>query len=188
MASDPGSSKKMGISGTITTYNASLFLNTNFSDVTILVENESFPAHKIVLARFDYFRALFLGGLAESTQKEIRLEVGAVPFKNILRYIYHDYLSLESISTKTIIDILHLADMYNLELADIIVEHIKQMLTVENISNILELTRHERLIEACYIFADRNASEFLRHASFQNLSEVSFKLLASFSLNYNSMA
>lgn len=122
MANQP-SFKKNGMSGTINGYIAGLYLNSNYSDVTILIKNERLHAHKNVLGRCDYFQALFLGGLAESTKKEMRLVgVDPVAFKLILRYIYYDNLSLESISTKTIIDTLKLADKYNLELSAIILE------------------------------------------------------------------
>lgn len=176
MANQP-SFKKNGMSGTINGYIAGLYLNSNYSDVTILIKNERIHAHKNVLGRCDYFQALFLGGLAESTKKEIRLEVDLVAFKQILRYIYYDNLSLESISTKTIINTLQLADMYNLELPAIILEHLTKMLTVDTVCNILELTRviyYEPLMDACYVCVDRCAREFLQHPSFQDLSQVSF--------------
>lgn len=130
MASDRSSltsSSNSGLTGTILEYNATLYLNEDLSDVTFCVENKRLPAHKIVLCRCDYFRALFRGGLVESTKREIRPNVGAAPFKEILRYIYVGYLSLFGMSDATMINILHLSDMYTLsELASNILVKVKQ--------------------------------------------------------------
>jgi hypothetical protein len=46
-----------------------------FTDITLLVENQSIRAHKIVLCSFSsYFDAMLTGGMAESSQNEICLQ------------------------------------------------------------------------------------------------------------------
>jgi len=67
-----------------------LFLNAEYSDLQLIVEGKSFPAHRIILAsRSEYFRALLYGGMRESQQSEVELQgapIGA--FKILLKYIY----------------------------------------------------------------------------------------------------
>lgn len=43
-----------------------LYLTDQLSDITIIVESERFPCHRVILAcRSAYFRAMFFGGLRE---------------------------------------------------------------------------------------------------------------------------
>jgi hypothetical protein len=52
-----------------------LFLNDEYSDVTLVVDAQRFRAHRVILAaRSDYFRALLYGGMKESTLSEIELK------------------------------------------------------------------------------------------------------------------
>lgn len=67
-----------------------LYLNDEYSDVTLIVEKQPFSAHKVILAaRSDYFRALLFGGMKESSEDEIELkDTPLAAFKQLLRYIY----------------------------------------------------------------------------------------------------
>lgn len=68
---------------------AQLCMSQDYSDVTFIVENQKLPGHRVILAaRSEYFRALLYGGLSESTQKEINLNIPLDAFKALLRYIY----------------------------------------------------------------------------------------------------
>ncbi|KAL0218917.1 hypothetical protein P9112_004570 [Eukaryota sp. TZLM1-RC] len=63
----------------------------DFSDVTLVVNNERFHLHRIILASSsDFFRALFSGNWRESSQKEIPLswdDPNGV-FPELLKYMY----------------------------------------------------------------------------------------------------
>lgn len=68
---------------------AQLCMSSDYSDVIFNVENQKLPAHRVILAaRSEYFRALLYGGLAETTQTEIQLQIPLAAFKALLRYIY----------------------------------------------------------------------------------------------------
>ncbi|BFF98181.1 BTB/POZ domain-containing protein 9-like [Drosophila madeirensis] len=57
-----------------------LCLNERYSDVEFVVE-QRLPAHRNILAeRSEYFRAMLYGDLAESKEREIRLEVPVSAF------------------------------------------------------------------------------------------------------------
>uniref|UniRef100_A0A182U6H8 BTB domain-containing protein n=1 Tax=Anopheles melas TaxID=34690 RepID=A0A182U6H8_9DIPT len=70
-------------------------LNADNADVTFIVKGEHLPAHRIILAtRSEYFRALLYGGLKESKQNEITLDIPAKAFQYLMKYIYTGRLSL----------------------------------------------------------------------------------------------
>lgn len=68
---------------------AQLCMSDDYSDVTFIVEEHKIPAHRVILAaRSEYFRALLYGGLSETTQHDIKLEIPLEAFKCLLGYIY----------------------------------------------------------------------------------------------------
>lgn len=155
-----------------------LCLSPEYSDVTFIVENQKIPGHRVILARrSSYFRALLYGGLVESSQNEIELNVPLVAFKTLLVYIYTGLMSLSQIKEENILDTLGLANQYGFEaLEEAISSHLKRKLSLENCCAILDAARLynlETLTTVCMTFMDRNAATVLTHPSFKNLSQDS---------------
>lgn len=152
--------------------------------MTFIVESCRLPAHRVILAaRSEYFRALLFGGLSESTQDEIHLDLPLVAFKSLLRYIYSGRLSLNSLKDDQILDTLGLADHFGFtELQVAISEYLVQVLAVSNCCKILDAARLfnlEHLAQLCYTFIDRNAKELLTHTSFFHVSKDSLCAILS---------
>ena len=70
---------------------------TDGADVSFIVDDETFPAHRAVLAeRSPVFRAELLGSMAEATMSSITLhDITPATFKAMLRFIYSDELPAE---------------------------------------------------------------------------------------------
>ncbi|KAM9476639.1 BTB/POZ domain-containing protein 9 isoform 2-T2 [Clarias gariepinus] len=97
---------------------AALVPDEEYSDVTFLVEEKRFPAHRVILAaRCQYFRALLYGGMRESQpQAEVRLEdTRAEAFSMLLRYLYTGRANLSEAKEETLLDFLGLAHRYGLQ-------------------------------------------------------------------------
>uniref|UniRef100_A0A1A9WK51 BTB domain-containing protein n=1 Tax=Glossina brevipalpis TaxID=37001 RepID=A0A1A9WK51_9MUSC len=159
---------------------AQLFLNQDFSDVTFIAENQRLPAHRVMLAaRSEYFRALLYGGLSESNQKDIHLNVPVEGFKSLLKYIYSGHLSLSQMDEANILDTLCVANQYCLsELEFAISQYLAHNLVLSNVCAVLDaacLYSLKKLMKLCLIFMDRNATYILQHETFKNLSTESLK-------------
>ncbi|XP_027021694.1 BTB/POZ domain-containing protein 9 isoform X2 [Tachysurus fulvidraco] len=97
---------------------AALVPAEEYSDVTFVVEEKRFPAHRVILAaRCQYFRALLYGGMRESQpQAEVRLEdTRAEAFSMLLRYLYTGRANLSEAKEETLLDFLGLAHRYGLQ-------------------------------------------------------------------------
>ncbi|EDW37022.1 GL25742 [Drosophila persimilis] len=161
---------------------ASLCMNEPYSDVEFLVEDQRLPGHRLVLAtRSEYFRALLYGGLAESNQREVRLDVPLEAFKLILGYLYSGKMPLSTLDVDTIIDVLDLAHLYGLQAVETGVDkYLQQSLSVSNVCTILDVARRNNLnqrAEECLNFIDNNGSDIVKHDSFAQLSKESIEEL-----------
>lgn len=149
-------------------------LNSDYSDVSFIVEGTKLPAHKNILAmRSSYFRALLYGGLAESTQNEIELKVPLKAFKSILKYLYTGRMSLAKMCNKEILDYLRLIDEYGFEeLKLAIATYLENTLSMENCCAIFEAARIfdlKSLIDVSMTFIGTNLKDLLGSNSFQTL-------------------
>jgi len=63
-------------------------------DVTFIVENQQIHAHKIMLMRCSYFKAMLTGNMMEAHQSAIHIEEVSHPvFSAVLEYLYTDELN-----------------------------------------------------------------------------------------------
>ncbi|CAI4222586.1 unnamed protein product [Auanema sp. JU1783] len=154
----------------------SLFNKPEFSDVTLIIDEERFEVHKIVLAaRSEYFRALFYGGMKESEYQSITInEKNKAAFRLLMKYIYCGRLTLEGHKEDMVLDVLALAHKYGFpKLQCSISDYLKAVLNTRNLCNIFNISllfSLKDLTEYCLVFADRNASEIVTTDGFSQLS------------------
>lgn len=147
----------------------SLYLNGDFSDITLIVAGERLSAHKVILAaRSDYFRALLFGGLRESSQNEIELKdenITLAAFKFLLHYVYTGRLNLARLKDDMILDVLGLAHSLGFDLLEsAIIDYLQLILNDKNLCQILaaaQLYSLHKLLNHCLSYADRNADRLL---------------------------
>lgn len=152
-----------------------LCLSSEYSDVTLIVEGQRIPAHKVILAASsDFFRALLFGGMKEANQAEVELQAPLHAFKALLRYVYSGHMGLSILREETVLDMLGLAHQYNFpQLEAAICDYLRQVLALRNVCSVLDAARLyglEGLMNYCYGYLDRNAAEVLNHTSFLQLS------------------
>ena len=158
-----------------------LCTSVDYSDVTFLVQNEQIPAHRAILAaRSEYFRALLYGGLKESNQSKITLDVSSTAFKQLLRYIYTGSSELKDMEVDDILTLLGLVHQYGITaFVKAISDYLYGVLTVENVCTIADEARLldlKDLMEKCYEFIDENTRSIMKLESF---SKLSYDMLSS---------
>ncbi|GBP56852.1 hypothetical protein EVAR_41488_1 [Eumeta japonica] len=121
----------------------SLCLSSEYSDVTLVVEGQRIPAHKVILAASsDYFRALLFGGMKEASQAEVELQAPLQAFKALLRYVYSGHMGLSRLREETVLDMLGLAHQFNFpELETAISDYLRQVLALKNVCAVLDSAR-----------------------------------------------
>ncbi|XP_002024810.2 BTB/POZ domain-containing protein 9 [Drosophila persimilis] len=157
-----------------------LCMNDLYSDVEFLVEDHRLPAHRNILAvRSEYFSAMLYGDMAESKQREIRLNVPVDAFKKILGYIYTGTLPLSKLDVDQILDLLNLVHFFGLQNVEAAIEkNLQQNASLSNICKILNAAHRysmNGLRKNCLNFMDCKASDVLQHASFAMLCKESLE-------------
>ncbi|XP_030200597.1 BTB/POZ domain-containing protein 9 [Gadus morhua] len=150
-----------------------------YSDVTFLVEEKRFPAHRVILAaRCHYFRALLYGGMKESLpQAEVCLEeTRAEAFSMLLHYLYTGRASLSSAREEVLLDFLGLAHRYGLQpLEDSTSEFLRTVLHTNNVClvfDVASLYSLSALSTACCAYMDRHGPDVLGSDGFLTLSKA----------------
>ncbi|XP_060947402.1 BTB/POZ domain-containing protein 9 [Limanda limanda] len=163
-----------------------LVLGEEYSDVTFLVEEKRFPAHRVILAaRCHYFRALLYGGMKESQpQAEVCLEeTRAEAFSMLLNYLYTGRASLSSAREEVVLDFLGLAHRYGLQpLEDSTSEFLRTVLHTNNVClvfDVASLYSLSALSAACCAYMDRHAPEVLSSDGFLMLSKMALLTVVS---------
>uniref|UniRef100_A0ACD5TXP4 Uncharacterized protein n=1 Tax=Avena sativa TaxID=4498 RepID=A0ACD5TXP4_AVESA len=114
------------------------------TDVSFIVDDETFPAHRAVLAaRSPVFRAELFGSMAEATMPSITLhDITPATFRVMLRFIYTDELPAEDkptdSSTEMIENLLAAADRYALDRLKIIcAQKLWDKVSIDTVATIL---------------------------------------------------
>lgn len=93
----------------------SLIGDSSFSDVKIIAEDQTLHAHRFVLvARSDYFRAMFSSGMREGVRSSVEIDVPDTyaGMLRLLKYVYGDIL--EDGDTQQVLEDFVAADRYGL--------------------------------------------------------------------------
>eukprot|EP00960_Hanusia_phi_P030044 748353-Hanusia_phi.AAC.1 len=110
-----------------------LFHDESLCDITIRVEDETFRAHRVILASSsDFFKILLVGGFKESKEEEIKLEgVDKRSFKWILDFIYNGQLVLHG--TEELVNLLVASEHLGFSsVRSICVQRLQQRLDLPN--------------------------------------------------------
>ena len=148
------------------------------SDVTFVVGGKVFNAHRIILAaQCEYFRLLLFGNMVEATPG-VEIEVkDASPesFHFLLEYLYCGRLDLASLNEHTVLELLALADKYNLvDLLKSICVYLGGIVNITNVCQILtyaDMHQLEKLQKKCLTFIDNNAIDIMKSETFCSLPE-----------------
>ncbi|KAL7303982.1 hypothetical protein TKK_0003638 [Trichogramma kaykai] len=91
------------------------FLNEEFSDVKLIVEEQEIPAHKIVLAAASpVFRAMFTHDMLENLENSVKImDITENIVNEMLRFIYTG--KFDATETDKIIELLAVADKYQID-------------------------------------------------------------------------
>ena len=106
----------------------------SFCDVSIIVGDQRFPAHKAVLSSTsDYFQGMFSSGFQESTMSEVTIPGTEESFAQILDFAYTGYFTL---SLRTVVGIFRMTSFMVLtdamELCAEYLREVKDNLTTED--------------------------------------------------------
>ncbi|KAH8357679.1 hypothetical protein KR200_011116 [Drosophila serrata] len=117
--------------------------NKKFSDCRILVENETFDCHKVILASSsDFFERLFLSSFKEAKQDEIRLqEVKPKTFAVFIQYVYtYDSAKLKEYGNSMIMELLSCGTRWMVDsIVNACVTILKERVGTMLLSDLLEL-------------------------------------------------
>uniref|UniRef100_A0A0N4Z9X0 BTB domain-containing protein n=1 Tax=Parastrongyloides trichosuri TaxID=131310 RepID=A0A0N4Z9X0_PARTI len=153
-----------------------LCLSDSLSDVTLSIDGNKLPAHKMVLAsRSEYFKNLFNSGMKESVSCEIVLhESNLDAFKVCLKYLYTGKIDFHSISIDTAIDIFVISNKYAFEdLEDLCTKYFKLHIEEKTICSILMVCLAYDLKEVenmALRFIDKHGSAILALPEFMHLA------------------
>lgn len=139
---------------------AQLLKTNNYADITLSVNGHMIQAHRsILVSRSEYFRAMLLGKLRESSQTVIEIEdMDYQPFKIILEYIYAQTADPSDFAD-SILDVITAASRFGVDgLVRLLEGVIAHNLDADNVDSILELAESHGfhwLHQACQRFLDK---------------------------------
>ena len=155
--------------------------NPSFSDVTFTVEGKNVHAHRaILMARSDYFRAMFCDGLKESKSphnQPIALKaISHAAFLSLLLYLYTSSIDANC-TTSHLIELMRVGDFYREDgLRALALHEIEKVMDVDNVVQFLrEATESEPILEEvremCFPFIQQNMHAVSKTPYFEDLPQ-----------------
>uniref|UniRef100_A0A7E4VE06 BTB domain-containing protein n=1 Tax=Panagrellus redivivus TaxID=6233 RepID=A0A7E4VE06_PANRE len=158
-----------------------LYLNKNFSDVTLLVGGEKLPAHRTILGqRCPVFKAMFLQEPNEIENVDLS-ETPLEAFKVFLKFIYTGIVQFNAVKINIVFETLQLARTY--EMPKLGLRCGQHLMTVCDIENVTELVNEAvensdaALIAHCLDYIGVHSTQFIEHETFKKLSVKSLSLI-----------
>ncbi|CAK8684650.1 unnamed protein product [Clavelina lepadiformis] len=143
-----------------------------FNDVKIKVDNETFPANRMVLSCYsDYFDRMFQTNMMERYQDQVVVkEVSKTSMKLIIEFIYTGNIKINKGNVR---DLLSAADMLCINDVKIFcIEFLEMSITVDTCFTILSLAglyRSEKLQTRAKIFLEENINDVVLSEDFMSL-------------------
>ena len=142
--------------------------------MTLIVEGQQIFAHQVILAsRSTYFEALFSHDFSEKDLRVVDFNDSGITYNqlmSLLRHIYSDNIKIES---KSIYDLLSLADRYDIQSIKRKCENIfAQHISVDTVCQIFKYAHNfncERLKETCLLYTEENHQEVITSVGFEEL-------------------
>eukprot|EP01102_Stenamoeba_stenopodia_P015961 TRINITY_DN5514_c0_g1_i1.p1 TRINITY_DN5514_c0_g1~~TRINITY_DN5514_c0_g1_i1.p1 ORF type:complete len:157 (+),score=36.25 TRINITY_DN5514_c0_g1_i1:312-782(+) len=133
------------------------FNNTLFSDIIFEVQGKEFHGHKAILcSRNEYFRALCLGGLAETGKRRLVLkDLEYEPFCQAVRFLYEKQVSIEEIGADIVANVIMARALSIDALVTILEDLLCQNVSEENYAQLEDLAESqtlEKLRKSCNRF------------------------------------
>ena len=144
-------------------------------DVTICCGDDTFPAHKVVLAaNCPYLRAMFTNGMIESTRAEIHLkQISSKTWSSIMDFIY---TRSTSITNANVLDLVRAASMLQIEaLREKCSRFLARKIEVNNVLKIRDFAEQlfvEELQVAATSFLTDNFEKVIEQDEFLELSHT----------------
>lgn len=154
-----------------------LMNNEELSDVTFIVEDKPVYASRIHLAaRSEHFRALLFGGMKESANGNVKIQISDVPytvFVKIIEYLYTD--NVTDIGPDIAVPLLMAAERYLLgRLKGLCEDAIRKSITCDNVISLFMASHRHRaagLKEICLDFIIDNLDTVKKSRGFHDLKD-----------------
>ena len=141
------SAPTMELKSSLTPFLQCLAADSTFTDLTVVVGDQQFSAHRCVLsARSSVFRRMFASDMKESREGKIVLNDLSSRAWNIFRtFLYTDVFN-DNCCVKTLLEVLMLSDKYDVQpLKDRAEVAIVDKLTPDNVVEVFEASHHFKL-------------------------------------------
>lgn len=159
-------------------------MNENFADFHFVFNENGvrkwIPAHKAILATLSDVFAIMLN---EQWNEKNEAEITATSSSVFTEFLQFFYLSQVKVSAENILEVIHLANMYNMpKCVELCVEHIKENLTIEDVCAVLDTALQLDLIKLkdhCLTKIGQGTTRVLSTEGFIRCSKAALKSIMS---------